>query len=87
MSRHDFCVSQLHMSANNLGWGSQRALAEALQRGAPEEEGAARQWAAARASADTAAAARRHVLPVSSVQGHRPKPPVASRQPLLSHSR
>jgi hypothetical protein len=62
--------------------GSQRALAEALQRGAPEEEGAARQWAAARASADTAAAARRHVLPVSSVQGHRPKPPVRKLQRL-----
>ena len=32
--------------------GSQRAPAAALQRGAPEEEGTARQWAAARASAD-----------------------------------
>ena len=62
--------------------GAQRALAAALQRGAPEEEGAARQWMAARASADDAAAARRHVLPVSGMQGHRPKLPVRRLQRL-----
>ena len=56
---------------------SQRALAAALQEAELELPGAEQQWRAARQSADAAAAARRHVQPVSgSTASRRQKPPV-----------
>ena len=57
----------------------EQALALALQAEAPADEGAMRQWQAARASADAAAAARRHVLPVRRGAGRRERPPVRSQ--------
>ena len=55
-------------------------LAAALQEGAPEEEGATQQWQAARASADEAAAARRHVMPAGAKEGRRQRPPVTTQR-------
>ena len=45
-------------------------------------QAAAQRWRAARASADEAAAARRHVLPVGSGMGRRQRPPVRRLQGL-----
>ena len=59
-----------------------RAMAAALVEGAPEEEGAAQQWRAARASADEAAAARRHVLPAGRGEGRRQRPPARTLQQM-----
>jgi hypothetical protein len=59
-----------------------QALAAALQEEAPAEAGAEEQWRAARASADEAAAARRHVQPAGVGAGRRERAPVRTLQRL-----
>jgi hypothetical protein len=68
--------------AEAAGRGEQQAMAAALQEGSGPEEGAEQQWRAARASADEAAASRRHVLPAARTEGRRQKPPARTLQQL-----
>jgi hypothetical protein len=68
--------------AEATGRSERNAMAAALQEGAQPEGGAEQLWRAARASADEAAAARRHVLPAACTEGRRQRPLVRTLQQM-----
>ena len=77
VARRDALVLAFPRSeAEAMQRGELRKVAAALQESAPDEPDAAHQWRAARASAEEAAAARRHVQPVDGKAGQRQRPPV-----------